>query len=188
MFNFSKKEIFSFLGVLLAIGVITYGNILISYRNDRDTQRNLDISAIASGIEKYKIDYGTYPLSSNDGAILACRGEDTSVVKDKAGKPVMEQGAKKNKIQNYASCRWGVDWLGDIDDENYPKYLSLIPKDPQSQKGVSYRYESDGTAYKIYASYEGETISDYSENIVSLKVSCGVRICNVGRETGIKII
>lgn len=170
------------------IGAITYVNILVSYRNDRDTQRNLDISAIAGGIEKYRSDYGSYPLSSGDGAILGCKGENTSVVKDKTGKPVVENGAKKNKIQNYAPCEWGVDWLGDIEDENYPKYLSVIPKDPQSEKGVNYHYESDGATYKIYASYEGQTISDYSENIVSLKISCGVRVCNVGRETGVKII
>lgn len=188
MFKFSRKEVGAIVAILTLITLATYLNIRISFRNDRDVIRNLDISKIAVGVEKYRSEYGTYPLSDASGNILACRGGQTTTIRDKTGKPFMEPGAKKNKLINLAPCIWGVDFLGDIDDINYPKYLDIIPNDPQEKKGVSYFYESDGQSYKIYASYEGRLIADYSREIIQKNIKCGIRLCNVGRTVGAKPI
>jgi len=183
----TKKEAFGILLILVFIFFITFLNFLVSKRNERDNIRNLDITNIARGLEKYRVDYGYYPKSDSEGKIIACKGNETSVQKVN-GKAVYKTGAKKPVLLNLISCNWGKDSLYDVMDINYPHYLGVIPADPQSNSGVSYRYESDGSRYKVYVSYERNTIMDYRKDIKREKILCGKRFCNAGRTVGAKIL
>jgi hypothetical protein len=184
MFKFSKKEIIGIFAILVFIAIVTYLNILISYRNDRDVRRNLDITAISVGVEKYFKEYGVYPLSAPDGKILACKGELTGTLRDENGIAVINEGTKKAMIKGYVPCRWGEDALQDVSDLNYPKYLDVIPADPQSARGMNYFYVSDGRSYKILTSYEGKSLKDYSQSVLKMNINCGIRKCNAGRTQG----
>lgn len=183
----TKKEGFGILVILFFILFITFVNFLVSKRNERDNIRNLDVTNIARSLEKYRVDYGYYPKSDSEGRIIACKGDKTSIQKVK-GKAVYKAGAKKPILLNLAACDWGKDSLYDVMDINYPHYLEIIPADPQSNLGVSYRYESDGSGYKIYVSYEGKTTMDYRKSIKEKKILCGKRFCNAGRTIGAKVL
>ena len=188
---FKKQEIVGIGLILIAIVVITYINILISLRNERDLRRNLDVSAIAKGVGLYKADYGFYP-ASYDGKILACAGEDTQIVKDEYGKFVYFNGsANKPLLENLVVCKWGEDALLDINDINYPHYISSIPKDPRQEDGYTYLYLSDGENFQILGSFEGKSQKEYSKEIKALKIKCGNKPCNFGKTSlsdGIKEI
>jgi len=185
MFNFNKKEMVGFICILLFTAIATYLNILVSYRNERDVLRNLNISQIAQAVEKYNSEYGVYPLSTDDGKILACKGEETGILTDENNLPQKNPDAKKYLVSGYVPCQWGKDALQDVTDLSYPKYIDVLPEDPQTKSGVNYVYISDGKSYKILASYEGRTLSDYSQKVANMKVFCGIRMCNVGRRTGV---
>ena len=182
-----KSDFWGILIILILIVLVTLFNFQISKKNERDKIRNLDVTNIAKGLEKYRVDYGYYPKSDSEGKIIACKGDET-VIQKVNGKPVYRTGAKKPILLNLIPCNWGEDSLYDVTDINYPHYLDLIPADPQFDSGVSYKYESDGSGYKIYVSYEGKTTMDYRKSIKEKKILCGRRFCNAGRMNGVKIL
>ena len=178
---FKRQEVVGIGLILVAIVVITYINILISFRNERDLRRNLDVSAIAKGIKQYKVDYGYYP-ASQDGKILACAGKETRIVKDENGKMVyFDEKAKKPLLENLTACEWGEDVLLDINDLDYPHYISSIPKDPRKEDGYTYFYLSDGENFQVLGSFEGKSQKEYSKEIKALKIQCGSKVCNFGK-------
>jgi type II secretory pathway pseudopilin PulG len=188
MFYLKKKE---FLGIGVILGLIVIASLFgfsESKKRARDEQRNLDISAISAGLEKYKADYGYYPGSSNDGEIVACMGENTRVVKDKSGNPLKQKGANKYTLENLIACQWGHDALQDVMDINYPSYLKTLPVDPQFAEGITYFYQQKEGQYFVYASYETKDISDFSQAVKDKKIACGSRVCNVARTNGNKIV
>ncbi|MFC1710220.1 hypothetical protein ACFL0F_01070 [Patescibacteria group bacterium] len=184
---FKRQEILGVAVILFAITLITYINILISLRNERDLIRNLDVSAIAKGVVMYNSDYGFYP-TSKDGKILACADENTSVLKDENKQPVyFSKSAKKPMLKNLIVCEWGQDALLDVTDTSYPSYITTIPKDPRQENGYSYLYLSDGDNFQILGSFEGKSQDEYDSKIKALKISCGAKICNFGK-TSMEII
>ena len=183
----TKRDVVGVSVIFIAIFIITFLNFLVSKRNERDKIRNLDITNIAKALEKYRVDYGYYPKSDSKGRIIACKGDKT-VIKKIKGKPIHKVGAKKPILLNLIPCDWGKDSLYDVSDINYPHYLENIPADPQSDSGVSYRYESNGSEYKVYVSYEGKTTTDYRKSIEERKILCGRRFCNAGRTVGVKVL
>ena len=178
---FKPQELKGLLLVFVFLGVATYFGVRSSNIRERDVQRNLDVSAIAGGINKYHKDYITYPLSSEAGKIIACRGEETKIVKDKSGEAEYRKGATKPILEGLVECEWAQDSLLDINDTNYPHYLGLIPKDPLAQKGTSYLYVSDGNGFWIYGAFEGKTQKEYDEAIKDMGLICGSKICNFGK-------
>jgi len=175
-FAFNSKGLLAILTILLFIFLMNFVNFKISERKARDNQRNLDVSAIAQGLELYKADYGFYPLNSLDGKIVACKGPDT-----KRENPFEIPKEKKPKLINLIPCEWGKDALMDVTDINYPHYLSLIPKDPQYSIGASYRYISDGSKFQILGAFEGKDLMEYEKLILNRNIECGIRICNFGK-------
>lgn len=179
--NINKK---TFIWYLLTPFVLVWlANLLgfsTSFRRMRDAQRNLDVGFVVKGLQAYRADYGTYPLSTDDGRIVACAGELTGIVKTDMNLPVYEPGANKPKLKNLASCQWGTDYLGDPMDVNAPKYISVLPKDPLSQKGLYYRYESDGRTFSLYAHFEINHDIGYDKGIAA---KCGSRKCNLKRSS-----
>jgi hypothetical protein len=165
-------------GLIFALLIIfSYINYLVSLRKERDFQRKLDIATIAKGVESYALDYGSYPLSSDDGKIIACKGADTDYLRNEKG-DVVKYSSNKAPLVNLVPCNWGKDSLRDVLDVNYPNYISTIPKDPHQEMGASYVYFSDGEGYYVFGSYEGKSEIEYSSEVKDLNVACGVRICN----------
>jgi len=179
--NGESKGIFL---IFFCVIVATLLGFRSSFMRERDIQRVLDIGALEVGINKYYSEFGFYPEASVDGRIVACIGDKTVFETDSTGK-VKFTSNKKVKLLNLIPCEWGKDPLGDAGDLEYPPYVSIIPKDPLSDKGGSYKYLSNGKHYQILASFETKEINDYDPDIKKRREKCGNVICNFGRSDGI---
>lgn len=188
MFKFKKSEILGVTVIFILLIVMTINNFEISRKNERDVLRNANLGNLAIALERYKADYGQYPLSDDNGKIIACRGENTDTLKDSLGKPVYLDNAKKANVKDLVVCHWGEDYFGDPMDENAPKYIDILPKDPKYDEGYGFRYESDGNYYNLYVSYERNSTIDYSKNVLEKKILCNQKVCNAGRSDGNKIL
>jgi len=166
-----KNEIFGILLILLIIIFVSYLNYLNSLRRQRDFIRLLDMGNTAIALEKYKIDYDTYPKSTDDGKIIACFDENTDVLKDRYGRVVISSKGKWLRI-NLVPCEWGLDPL-----EN-DVYLEILPKDPKDNKGLRYFYESDGSYFKLYGAYESKSVAGYNPEIAGSGKMCGLLPCS----------
>ncbi|OGM03931.1 hypothetical protein A3E15_00320 [Candidatus Woesebacteria bacterium RIFCSPHIGHO2_12_FULL_42_9] len=171
---FTKQEALAVVAILLAIILISLQNFRTSLRRARDAQRKNDIGAIANGISRYGNDFAVYPLASGDGKILACRPE---VSTNKVGEEIVE----------FEPCIWGKDSLRDALDLTYPSYIEALPSDPEGDLGISYLYLSSGQNYQVYAALEGVDEAEYDPNIVARNLTCGMRICNFGRSSGVPL-
>lgn len=182
-----KESLKVFLVFLLVLTASFYG-FSEAKRRERDLKRNADISAVAQALEAYRQAFGYYPQSSDDGRIIACAGENTKVLKDRSGFEVREPGAVRDKLVNLVPCDWGNDALRDAVDGNYPAFLELIPQDPLSDNGYSYRYDFKDGKYYVYVSYETKRMPDYNKNILLQKIDCGIAFCNAARTNGVEIV
>lgn len=172
---FTKKEILAILIILLGIGLASYYNFLLSLRRARDAQRKDDLGGIATALAKYNQDFGSYPTSSFDGKIVACKDPNEKLKKDSKGRFIV----------NFIPCEWGKDSLRDVTDPNFLPYLKVIPQDVDKDKGASYRYFSNGRRFQLYAFLEGKDEDEYSLAVEKRGISCGTRICNFGKSSGV---
>ena len=149
-----KSEFLWIFLVVLVVIVLTYVNLSAALLRSRDLQRRNDIQAIADGLIAYFEDFSSYPQSSVDGKIMACNGP----------------------------CEWGKDPLRDINDPDYPPYISTLPADPQSATGASFYYLSSGRVFQLFTSLEGGvTAEEYNAEIAQRNLPCGNRVCSYGR-------
>ena len=173
----------NFLIVFLVFLVVLFANYIgftASLKRERDSRRILDLGSIEVSLKKYIEEFGSYPLSSDDGLMVACHGSNTGVAVDKNGNAIPST-FKKSHYVNLVECGWGKDPLGDAMDLNYPPYLSPLPADPLQKKGMSYLYTSDGNTYTILATLELKEEKDFDKKILSKKIKCGKKYCNFGR-------
>lgn len=110
------------LSILVAIATGTYAT---SSKRGRDNRRKNDLRSIATALEAYYSDKGTYPTGTN-GVIMGCGAGDSG------------------------ACAWG-DPNG-FKDQYGTLYMVLIPVDPIDSQ--TYYYVSSGTNYKLYAKLE----------------------------------
>jgi type II secretory pathway pseudopilin PulG len=68
--------------------------------------------------------------------------------------------------------------------EDLSEFLTVIPNDPQTNKGVSYVFLSNRRRYQIFASLEDKEQDEYDESIEARGIDCGVRLCNFGKAEG----
>jgi general secretion pathway protein G len=116
------------LGFLITAGVSSYTS---SMKKSRDTKRKNDLRQIATALETYNNDTGTYPLSSADGKIIGC-----------ATVPP-------------AACEWGTP----MRDSKDTIYMVQLPAESSSSQ--RYYYSSpDGTYFQIYARLENTEDAD----------------------------
>lgn len=176
----TKNEIVGVASILLIIGLLSLYNFRIALRRSRDVQRRSDLGQIANALEKYQVDFGFFPLSSEDGKIKACKPSNFD--------DLVEELAQKKEFdyQKYLTsldpCKWGVDSLKDLADDSFPPYLSTIPKDPKHNDGIRYFYLSNNNRYQIYAYLEGESKEiGYNLGIVGRNLNCGSRVCAYGK-------
>jgi len=181
----SKKDIVILFCIFLLVLISNFVGFTTSLKRQRDIQRILDIGKIESGLNKYKIEYGEYPLSDNEGQMLACPGPKTGVELDETGKPKASL-FKKPKMVNLIPCVWGKDSLLDASDINYPAYIDKLPADPLQDKGYKYVYKSNGKGYEILGHLELREHKEFDKLILNMKILCGKPYCNFGREIVVK--
>jgi hypothetical protein len=168
---FSKREAFS-LGVIFVILVgISIPNFVISLRRARDQVRKDDMGALQKVLGEYFADFRTFPLSSPDGKMLACKAPEDEVEVDEKG----------NLIIDFKPCEWGQDAIVDFTPGSDRVYMRLLPREPNYQEGAAYRYISDGSRMQMFVSLEGEDEPEYDQKIIARGLKCGNLICNAGR-------
>lgn len=180
-----RKDVLKLFLIFFVVFAASFFGFQESLKRERDQRRSEDIGNIARALEAYKIAFGYYPESSEDGRIVACAGNNTRVLRDKTGVGIRELGALRDKIVNMVPCDWGQDSLGDPLDDNYPPFLEKIPQDPLANKGLSYKYSFNDGRYFIYTAYETKKMPDYSKSILDQRIKCGVHFCNSARTNGV---
>jgi type II secretory pathway pseudopilin PulG len=173
--KFSKEEfiaVFVIFSVLIGVSV---PNFVSSLRRARNQTRKDDMGMISKVVDKYKADFGSYPLSTDDGRFLACLKPGSKV----------EVGKDGRLIADLIPCEWGKDSLVDLTPGSTKVYAERLPNDPHAEEqGVSYKYFSDGSRYQIFASLEGTDDAEYDPSIIAREISCGPFTCNLGRGYG----
>lgn len=171
MKKFTKEEFISLViifGVLVAISV---PNFVLSLKRSRDQTRRDELGEIQAGLGNYHDAFGSFPRSTADGKFLACKRPEDKVTVDKTGQLIV----------NLIPCEWGRDGLVDLTPGSSSIYIRTLPGDPNFNKGVTYKYFSDGDSFQLFGSFEGSDEAEYNSKIVARNISCGARICNVGR-------
>lgn len=172
---FKKTEILGLIIIFSLLVVISVPNFILSLRRARDQVRRDDLGVLVHAMDVYGNDFGEFPPASNDGRIMDCKSPDETVTIDKKGRLVV----------NLLPCDWGKDSFVDLTPGSSIVYISVLPRDPDYQKGVRYLYFSDGSRYQIFASMEGgKSEAEYDSKIVARGLMCGSNICNVGRSYG----
>lgn len=166
---FTKSEIISLVIIFSILIVISVPNFILSLKRSRDQVRRDDMGALVHALDVYSADFRGFPVSSPDGLIMDCLKPGDVPVKDDKGMWVV----------NLVPCQWGKDAFADL--VNGKVYISILPRDPDYQKGSKYLYFSDGNRYQIYATMEGMDEAEVDPKIIALGLSCGNKICNIGR-------
>ncbi len=160
---FTKEELIS-LGIIFAVlFAVALPNFALSIKRGRDTTRKNDFGSLVNTLNSYQEVNGSFPLSSDDGKIVACLNPGEEPKADSFG-----------KIINFIPCEWGSE----------TPYLASLPDDPQKKFGLKYVYISNGRRYQIYGSLEDKRQDEYDEKIIKRNISCGTRVCNYGRSYG----
>lgn len=177
---FTKNEFIAVLSILAAVIIVSLFNFKIALRRARDTQRRDDLGAIYNAIEKYQLEFGFFPLSSESGKIKACKPDNyDQIVSELSLLPKFDLEAY---LASLKECEWGRDAIGDITDESQPPYLKTLLQDPKFSENISYFYISNSRRFQIYAYLEGEEDEiGYNQAIVNRNITCGEKICNFGR-------
>jgi len=163
MLPFKKEEIYWIGLIFILLIVISAPNFVSSLRRARDVTRKNDLGAISVGLEQYFSDFGVYPASSTNGEIVACQKPGTTPTVD------------------LVPCEWGKEPLIDQTPGSGKIYLSVIPVDPNSSKGVMYRYFSNGRRFQIFTALEGSDEPEFDSQVEARSIDCGEWICNMGR-------
>lgn len=174
MNKFSKPEIISILVIFLLLIIISFPNFILSLRRARDQVRKDDMGALQTYLGDYLADFQTFPLASSDGKILACKNPGDKVDVDAMGKLVV----------NFIPCEWGRDGVLDLTPGSTKEYMHILPREPNYEKGASYRYFSDGGRFQIFVALEGKDEDEYDPKIIARNIMCGNMICNAGRVSG----
>lgn len=169
MKSFTKIETISLAAIFLILIAVAVPNFIVSMMKSRDQIRRDDMGSINHALDAYLADFENLPVSSPDGRIMACLKSGDVPHKDKTGKMVFD----------YLPCDWGKDAF--VNQFTGRVYLPILPNDPNYQKGVKYLYLSDGNRFQVFASEENRKEVEIDPKIVARNLSCGSRICNMGR-------
>ena len=173
---FTRAETISLIIIFVVLAAVSIPNFAASLRRARDQVRRDDLGGMQKYLALYYAEFGQFPLSSPDGKVMDCIAPGDKPFKDKKG----------NWVVNTIPCIWGKDrFINLITGKVYSP--TSLPNDPDWNKGVAYFYMSDGDRYQIFASMEISSEAEVDPKIISQKISCGSRICNVGRSFGCNI-
>ncbi len=169
MKKFSKTELISIFVIFFILIAVSVPNFVISIRRARDQVRRDDMGTLVHALDQYMTDFKTFPSASPDGRMMDCLKPGDKPVKDNKG----------NWTFSPIPCDWGKDSFANLINGNI--YISVLPRDPDYQKGAKYLYFSDGDRYQIYAAMEGSDEAEVDPKIVARGLLCGTRVCNIGR-------
>jgi type II secretory pathway pseudopilin PulG len=172
---FSKAETLSLIVIFLVLAAVSIPNFVVSLERSRDQIRRDDMGAITQALDFYLSDFEKVPVSSPDGRIMACLKPGDIPVKNKKGLWTFDP----------IVCNWGKDPFTNVVTGRV--YLANLPRDPDYQKGAEYLYFSDGQRYQIYASMTVKNQAEIDPKIIARNLSCGNRICNIGRSYNVPI-
>lgn len=167
---FSKAEGISLIAIFLILVGVAIPNFIVSLRRARDQVRRDDLGALVHALDQYNAELGAFPPSSPDGRIMDCLKPGTTPYQDKEGRWIIDAIA----------CDWGKDSFSNLISGK--EYMSILPREPDWQKGASYLYISDGSRYQLFATMEGKDEAEVDPIIISENLSCGNQVCNVGRD------
>lgn len=146
------------IGILIGAYIILF-DPLTQFKKTQDIRRKSDLLQMQQMLERYRLDNGSYPLSTAKDAKLPYR------------------------IRGFKVDHAVVDW-----GEEFQPYLTMLPKDPQNNRRYVYFASPNGQAYWLYASLEvgedkdmcnlGKVCISISGNGIS-PLACG-GICNYG--------
>lgn len=155
------------MGILVAVGLTSYKS---TQTKARDIRRKSDLTQIAKALNLYLVDYGLYPLDTNDD-IYGCGS-----------------ASPPNSV-----CEWGSAFQS-TDATGNPKsiYMMKLPADPAGGRWYYYnRFTAPGSpagsnnAFQLYARLENTLDIDVPHNSTNGRpqnytgTSCGTGIvCN----------
>ena len=169
MNKFSKPELISIFVIFTVLIIISVPNFIISLRRARDQVRRDDMGVLETSLAEYSADFRSFPLSSPDGRIMNCLRPGDKPIKNNKGTWTIDP----------IPCDWGKDSFTDLTSGKI--YISILPRDPDYQKGSAYLYLSDRNRYQIYATMEGSDEAEVDPKIIARGLMCGNKICNIGR-------
>jgi len=171
---FTKSEIISLVVIFLVLIAVALPKFATSLKLSRDQIRRDDMGALNHAFDEYLAEFNNaLPAATVDGRIIDCLAPGDKPVKNANG------GWNYNPVP----CEWGKDAFTNLITGGV--YISHLPTDPDYQKGVSYLYLTDGNRYQIYASMEDKSEPEVDPKIIARNLSCGTRICNMGRSYNI---
>lgn len=172
---FTKSEIASLVIIFLILVGVSVPNFIVSLRRARDQVRRDDMGALVHSLDEYIADFSKFPQASPDGRIMDCQKPGDKPVKNSKGMWVI----------NAIPCDWGKDAFLNL--VNGRVYMPILPRDPNASKGAKYLYFTDGERYQILAAMEGMDEAEIDPKIIARNISCGEKICNVGRSYNVPI-
>lgn len=122
--GFTLIELLVVMVLLSVLVALVSGGYTSSSRRGRDNRRKNDLRNIATALEAYYSDKGSYPSNDSNGQIIGCAALDLQ------------------------PCSWG----GEFKDKNGTLYMVLMPQDPSTLQ--KYYYVGATTTYKLYARLE----------------------------------
>lgn len=150
--GFGKNEVVVIVGLLIAIGGVSFGQLKLGEIKTRDVQRKADLHLVSRAIVDYFKDHKELPKASGKGEIAAC-------------------GSTANN-----PCTWGGET--EMVDAEGVVYLRNMPVDPQAGAGRKYVYTVDAEKgkYRLYAALENARDVEIRKD---LTIECGERVqCN----------
>jgi type II secretory pathway pseudopilin PulG len=176
MIRFTKHEIISLIVIFLVLLAVALPNFATSLKLARDQNRRDDMGAMERAMGQYLAEFNNaLPRATTDGRIIDC----------------LKPGDKPIKMANGSysytpiPCEWGKDAFTNLITGEV--FLPRLPVDPDNSKGVKYIYLTDGNRYQIYGAMEAKNEPEVDPKIIARNLSCGTRICNIGRAYNVPI-
>lgn len=120
--------VMAIIAILSGLGLMGFGTV---QQKSRDSRRKQDLANISKALDVYYNDYGVYPASNSNGAILGCGAGGAGV------------------------CHWGDAWK----DDKGTLYMTALPVDPDVSHTYYYR-QLDDHSYYLFARLENELDSE----------------------------
>lgn len=161
--GFTRPETLGVFLILLVIVALSVFNFQLSQTKARDAQRKNDLAHLHGALKNFFDDLNFYP-DSLDGKLVAC-----------------------GQAEDLKPCQWGKDQLRNLEDPDYPAYMSPLPADPRAKEGYSYFYLTNTREFQLYAYLEYQGDVEIKPGIEARGLPCGIKICNYGKASSDRI-
>lgn len=133
--GFTLIELLVVISIIGMLAALIMVNFNAARERARDVQRKSDLDQIKKALRMYYNDNAQYPANSGDN-IVACG-----------------TGASP------ATCSWGSIWT-----RQTMTYMKVLPQDPVQGQTYSYRQESNGQDFRLWATLENKSDGDIAKS------------------------